>query len=82
MPKSFGEQLRKERTKKGLTVLKVAKDCGLSHSHITLIENGLRLPGKKNIPKIATALQIKPETVLNWYLKVISEKVKSELKIQ
>ncbi len=81
MYKLFGEQLRKERQKKGLTVLKVSRACGLSRSYITLIENGLRLPGKKNISKIAKALGIKTGVVLNWYLEDISQKIKKDFKI-
>ena len=77
----FGAELRKERIKKGLTVLKVARACGLSRSYITLIENGLRLPGKKNISKIAAALKVKTGVVLNWYLEDISQKLKKDFKI-
>ena len=76
MYKLFGEQLRKERRKKGLTALAIAKSCGVSRSYITLIENGQRLPGKKNISKIAVALGVKTGVVLNWYLEDISQKVK------
>lgn len=81
MHKLFGEQLKKERKKQGLTVEKVAKTCGISRSYVTLIENGKRLPGRKNIPKIATALKIKTGTVLNWYLEDLSQKIHKDLKI-
>ncbi len=79
--KLFGEQLRQERKKQGLTVQKVADTCGTSRSYITLIENGRRLPGKKILPKIAEALQIKPEVVLGWYLAEISHKMHKGLEI-
>lgn len=81
MPKLFGEQLREERKKQSLTVEMIAKACETSRSYITLIENGQRLPGKKIIPKIAMALQIKPVTVLNWYLEDIRQKIQKNLKI-
>lgn len=79
MHKLFGYQLLKERKKRGLTALAIARACGISRSYITLIENGKRLPGKKNISKIAHALHIKSGTVLNWYLEDITQKIKKSL---
>lgn len=76
MRKTFGEQLLKERKKKRLTALKIAKSCGVSRSYITLIENGRRLPGKKHIRKIASTLHVEAGVVLNWYLEDISQKIK------
>lgn len=77
----FGQLLRKERKKQGLTVQMVAEICGTSRSYITLIENGHRMPGKKVLPKIAAALQIKTVVVLNWYLEDIGQKMKKGLEI-
>jgi len=76
--KMFGFQLLKERRKKGMTTLEVAEACGFSRSYITLIENGLRLPGKKNIFKIAVALKIKKEVALNWYLEDLAQTIKKK----
>jgi transcriptional regulator with XRE-family HTH domain len=73
---SFGTHLRTERKKQGLSALTLSEACGISRSYITLIENGRRLPGKKILPRIATALNISTATVLNWYLEDISEKLK------
>lgn len=80
-PKLFGEQFRSERKKQGQTMAEIAKACGVSRSYITLIENGRRLPGKKVLPKIAVALQIKPVLVLNWYLEDIGQKMRQGFKI-
>jgi transcriptional regulator with XRE-family HTH domain len=74
MYKHFGEKLCEERKKQGLTVNQVAVVCGTSRSYITLIETGKRQPGKKVIPKIAVALKLKVEVVLNWYLEDIQVK--------
>ena len=82
MRKLFGEQLRKERKKQGLTVKVIAKNCETSRSYITLIENGKRMPGKKIIPKIAMALNLKTTIVLNWYLEDIRLKIKKNLNIK
>lgn len=81
MNKSFGEQLRAERSKQSLTVEMVAKASGISRSYITLIENGQRLPGKKVIPKIAAALHLQAVVVLNWYLEDVRQKIKKDLNI-
>jgi len=73
MYKLFGENLKEERKKQGLTVENVALACGTSSSYITLIENGKLLPGKKILPKIADALYLKTVDVLNWYLEDVRE---------
>lgn len=78
---NFGNQLRTERKKLGLTVQTLAEDCGVSRSYITLIENGMRLPGRKVIPRLASALQIKPVVMLNWYLENVSQKMHEDLKL-
>ena len=75
----FGEQLRKQRKKRGLTSEAVAKSCGTSRSFITLIENGKRRPGKKILVKIAAALKIKTAVVINWYLKDVNFKMQKEI---
>lgn len=79
--KSFGVQLRNERKKQGLTAVVVAKNCGVTRSYITLMESGLRLPGKKLIPIIAVALKLKTVVVLDWYLEDISQKIQSGIEL-
>ncbi|KKR26225.1 MAG: hypothetical protein UT58_C0018G0007 [Microgenomates group bacterium GW2011_GWC1_39_7b] len=53
----------------------MAKECGMSRSYITLIENGKRMPGRKLIPKIAKSLDLKTEVIVNWYLEDLREKL-------
>lgn len=79
--KSFGEHLLEERKKQGLTAQEIADACGKSRSYITLIENGNRLPGKKTILQVASALNIKTVVVLNWYLDDVSHRIRKELEI-
>jgi transcriptional regulator with XRE-family HTH domain len=71
----FGIKIKKERVKAKLSALSLANLCGVSRSYITLIENGKRLPGKKIIPKIASALKIKTNVIINWYLEDMREKL-------
>jgi len=72
---SFGERLRSERKKNNLSAQALAQLCEVSRSYITLIENGTRLPGKKTLPKIANALKIKINIIINWYLEDIRERL-------
>jgi len=80
MYKVFGKQLRAERKKRGLTVQTIAKLCEISRSYVTLIENGKRLPGRKILPKIASALETKTTVVLHWYLRDVGQKMHRDLK--
>lgn len=75
MNKLFGEQLRKERKRQGLTMEVLAMACGVSRSYVTLMENGTRTPAKKKIPIIAEALKIKSTVVLNWYIEDLRTKM-------
>jgi transcriptional regulator with XRE-family HTH domain len=81
MKKSFGEQLRSERKKQGISVETLANACGISRSYIILIEGGKRLPGKKVLPKISAALNLSMTVVLNWYLQDVSAKMKKSLNL-
>lgn len=71
----FGEKLLIERKKRNLSAEELAGVCGISRSYITLMENGKRLPGRKIIPKIAEALNLKTNIVVNWYLEDVREKL-------
>jgi transcriptional regulator with XRE-family HTH domain len=71
----FGERLLAERKKNNLSAQALADASGVARSYITLIENGKRLPGKKVIPKLALALNMKINIIINWYLEDIREKL-------
>ncbi|MEP7103572.1 MAG: helix-turn-helix transcriptional regulator [Candidatus Dojkabacteria bacterium] len=73
----FGKRLYDERKKNNLSTEALAKKCGVSRSYITLIENNKRLPGKKQIPKIAVALKLRTNIIINWYLEDIREKLEN-----
>ena len=78
----FGKKLLSERKKYNLSAQDLAKACGVSRSYITLIENGRRLPGIKVLPKIAEALGLKTDIVLNWYLEDMRKNVKKRLQVE
>lgn len=75
----LGERISKERKLKRMPAETLAKACGVSRSYITLIENCKRLPSAKVLPKIAVALDIKTNIILNWYLEDVREKLKETL---
>ena len=71
----FGEKLRAEREKLDLSAQSLAEACGVARSYITLMESGKRLPGKPLLPKIATALNIPVEVILEWYFADMKDKI-------
>ncbi|MDO8497018.1 MAG: helix-turn-helix transcriptional regulator [bacterium] len=75
MVKAFGEEFCLQRKRLDLSQEAVGKSIGVSRTYITLIEGGKRLPGKKNLLKIASALKIQKDTVINWYLKELRNKL-------
>jgi transcriptional regulator with XRE-family HTH domain len=77
----LGKQLRDERKKNNLSTEMLANICGVSRSYITLIENDKRLPSIKLLPKLALALNLKTNIVLNWYLENLRERMQENLKI-
>jgi transcriptional regulator with XRE-family HTH domain len=40
----FGKRLRQARKKRGLSQLKLSERCGITHAHLSKLENGRREP--------------------------------------
>ncbi len=76
----FGKKLLEQRKKNNLSAQELASACGVSRSYITLMENGKRVPGEKIIPKIAEALNLKTDVILNWYLEDLRWRMHESLK--
>jgi transcriptional regulator with XRE-family HTH domain len=72
---TFGKQILQLRKEKKLSAEALAKKCEISRSYITLIENDKRLPRKTMLPKIAKALDLKLEVVIDWYLEDMRKKL-------
>lgn len=58
--KKFGQKVREERTKLGISQEDLGFKTGLDRTYISGIERGLRNPSLKNIVKIADALKTSP----------------------
>jgi transcriptional regulator with XRE-family HTH domain len=71
----FGEKIKEERKKQNISTQTLAQACEISRSYLTLIENGKRLPGKKILPRLASALGLDTTVVLNLYLEEVREKL-------
>jgi len=59
LQKCFGESLRNLRIKKGLSQEKLAGECSLDRTFISLLERGLRQPTISTLFKISEVLEIK-----------------------
>lgn len=62
--KSFGNSIRKLRTKLELSQDGLAEASGLHRTYIGGIERGERNPSLRNIVKIARSLNVKPADLL------------------
>ncbi|MDP1811742.1 MAG: helix-turn-helix transcriptional regulator [Sediminibacterium sp.] len=58
--KSFGENLRKIRKKKGLTMMELAFEADIEYSQIAKIERGVSNTTISTAYRLANALEIKP----------------------
>jgi transcriptional regulator with XRE-family HTH domain len=64
LQKCFGDVLRRLRIKKGLSQEKLAGECGLDRTFISLLERGLRQPTISTLFKISAVLEIKNSSLI------------------
>lgn len=64
--KSFGENLRKLRKKKGFTMMELAFEADIEYSQIAKIERGLSNPTISTVHLLATALELKPIELMRF----------------
>jgi len=53
----IGEEIRRRRREKGLTVAQLAKNAGMAQSAVSQIETGKRSPHSASVIKLAAALE-------------------------
>ena len=58
-PKRIGKLIKTLREKAELTQEQLAKKAGVSHSYISLLETGRRMPTIKTADKLAAALGVR-----------------------
>lgn len=61
----FGQKVRAERKRRGLSQEALALECGLDRTYVGGVERGERNISLLNIVKIAKALRIKPGKLLD-----------------
>ena len=64
MKELFGQRLREQRIKHGLTLEQLAEKSELSSNYIGMVERGLKEPGLATIVKLLNALNISADTLL------------------
>ncbi len=74
--KTFGKVLQSIRLKKGFSQEKLALECELDRTFISMLERGLRQPSLTTLVKIANTLQIKPSKLLLETEKKITKVIK------
>lgn len=86
---SFGERLKEERKKKGLSQAQIGSICGIGKSTVSQWENGLRTPGAKTLEKLANYLDVPVDSLLGnipdlsdafWFVDSSSRTFKNNLK--
>jgi transcriptional regulator with XRE-family HTH domain len=65
LPKQFGDRVRAERNKLGISQEQLAFKTGLDRTYISGIERGRRNPSLKNISRIAEALNLSLSKLLS-----------------
>ena len=64
LSQKLGENLKRIRTKKGISQGDIARALKVDRSYIGGIERGTRNPTIKNVEKIARALGVSPDKLL------------------
>ena len=54
----LGSRLRALRRKRGVSQAELRRRSGLSTSYLSKVENGVHLPGLRNLERIARALKV------------------------
>lgn len=65
LQKKFGERLKKQRNKLGISQEELGFRSGLGRTYISGIERGTRNPSLKNLGRIAKALKIPLKELLD-----------------
>jgi len=62
--KAFGRALREIRESKAISQERLALDCGLDRTYISLIERGINSPSIRVVVRIATILNVPPSKII------------------
>ena len=62
--KAFGHALREIRESKEISQERLALDCGLDRTYISLIERGINSPSIRVVVRIAAILKVPPSRIV------------------
>lgn len=77
--KAIGQRIKQAREAKRLTQEQLAEKVGLSASHISVIERGIKSPRLETLVEILNTLKVDANSVLSDVLSVSNEIVSSLL---
>lgn len=63
----FGQKIKECRKKKGLTQAQLAEFVNVDDKHISCIESGKNFPSPDLIERLATALNLEPKDLFEFY---------------
>jgi XRE family transcriptional regulator, master regulator for biofilm formation len=69
--KSLGKQIKKQRLRKGLSITKLAKKARISKGYLSSIESHKTNPSAHMIQKLAKALEVPVEELLNIKVELL-----------
>ncbi len=64
LAQTFGQNVRRVRQEKGMTLEALAHEVGLAYSYVGQIERGQRNPTLDVVERIASALEVQPTSLL------------------
>lgn len=70
---AFGEVLKRERSKLGVSQDQLAREALLDRTFISLLERGMRQPSLRSMFRIAAALDINPEELVKKTKEYLDE---------
>lgn len=71
--KQLGRRIKEARVAKGLTQEQLAEIAGISPTHVSVLERGLKAPGLNTFVAITNALDVTADTLLCDALKYSPE---------
>lgn len=71
MKKSLGKQIKRLRLRKGLSITKLAKKAEISKGYLSSIESHKTNPSAHMIQKLAKALEVPVEQLLNIQVELL-----------
>ena len=80
MKELFGQRLREQRQKQGLTLERLAEKANLSSNFVGAIERGLKEPSLSTLISILNALDVPADILLRDYVSTASHVTDDEIR--